>query len=63
MKPVTKDELKRAFFIIFNLANNSPAFKDVNCPFEELCEVECGEAVESCFLERLDATKTKSRDE
>ena len=63
MKPVSKDELKKAFFIIFDLANNSPAFKDVDCPFEELCEVECIEALgRSCFLERLDATKTKQHE-
>jgi hypothetical protein len=64
MKPVSKDELKKAFYILLDLANNSPAFKDVNCPFEELCEVECVEAFgRSCFLERLDATKTKPQGE
>ena len=58
LKPVTMDELKKAFLILLDLANNSPAFKNVDCPFEDLCEVECIEAFgRSCFLERLDATK------
>ena len=59
-KPVTKKELFIAFDIIFRLFEKTEEYKNTNCPFEELCEVECIEALgRSCFLERLDATKIK----